>query len=62
MEKDFINDVPLSESHVSLKLSEIQKRCTELLDDSAELELALEDQAAATETPSEPSYDPYDRG
>ena len=62
MEKDFINDVPLSESHVSLKLSEIQKRCTELLDDSAELELALEDQVAAAETPSEPSYDPYDRG
>ena len=37
-------DTPLSESSVSLKLEEIQKRCSELLEQPDALsELALED-------------------
>ena len=59
MEKDF-NDVPLSESNVSLKLSEIQQRCAELLDEPDTLELSLEEPAPALST-DEPSFDPYDR-
>ena len=40
-------DVPASESSVSLKLEEIQKRCSKLLDEPQGLsELALEDAAA----------------
>jgi len=43
MEKDF-NDIPLSESNVSLKLMAIQKRCSRLLQDSETVsELKLED-------------------
>ena len=43
MQKDF-NNIPLSESNVSLKLADIQKRCTQLLQESGdELELALEE-------------------
>ena len=57
MPKDF-NDIPLSESNVSLKLAEIQRRCSELLLESGdELELALEEPAAATD-----NTNPYDRG
>jgi len=43
MEKDF-NDIPLAESNVSLKLADIQRRCSELLQDSGEsLGLTLEE-------------------
>ena len=43
MDKDF-RDIPLSESQVSLKLAEIQKRCSELLEESDDsLELSLEE-------------------
>lgn len=57
MKKDF-NDIPLSESNVSLKLADIQRRCSELLLDSGqELELALEEPSAPPE-----GRNPYDRG
>ena len=36
-------ECPLSESGVSLKLSLIQKRCSELMDETDGLELSLED-------------------
>ena len=50
-------DNPLSESSVTLKLEEIQKRCSELMDDPEGLaELTLE------ETAIEPdANDPYNR-
>jgi len=52
-------DTPLSQSNVSLKLSEIQKRCEELMEQELS-ELCLED----AETPlalAGNSYNPYDR-
>ena len=56
MQKDF-NDIPLSESNVSLKLADIQRRCTELLQDSGEsLELSLEEPPAPVD-----GANPYDR-
>jgi hypothetical protein len=40
-------DTPLSQSSVSLKLEEIQKRCSELMDEPDTLmELSLEDPTA----------------
>jgi hypothetical protein len=36
-------DAPLSQSSVSLQLSLIQKRCSELMDESDGLELSLEE-------------------
>jgi len=39
-------DAPLSQSSVSLQLSLIQKRCSELMNDSDGLELSLEEPAA----------------
>jgi len=53
-------DIPLSESNVSLRLAEIQQRCTELLTEPGALgELTLaEDAPAATPDRS----DPYNRG
>lgn len=43
MEKD-VNDIPLSESNVSLKLVAIQKRCSQILQDSENaLELSIEE-------------------
>lgn len=48
---------PLSESTITLELANIQKRCSELLDDTGAFsELKLED-------PSRPAegFDPYDR-
>jgi len=43
MDKEF-KDIPLSESQVSLKLAEIQRRCSELLQESGDsLELSLEE-------------------
>jgi hypothetical protein len=50
-------DTPISQSYVTLKLSEIQKRCSELMEAPEGLtELQLED----TETPVD-SGDPYNR-
>ena len=42
MDKEF-KDVPLSESNVSLRLADIQKRCSELLTQPDALELTLEE-------------------
>ena len=57
MHKDF-NDIPLSESNVSLKLADIQRRCAELLEDSDDgLELTLEEPIATGD-----GSNPYDRG
>jgi len=57
MEKDF-NDIPLADSNVTLRLADIQRRCSELLLDSGdELELTLEEPVAIPD-----SGNPYDRG
>ena len=55
MQKDF-NDIPLSESNVSLKLADIQRRCAALLEDDG-LELTLEEPIAPIE-----GSNPYNRG
>lgn len=50
-------DTPLSQSSVSLKLEEIQKRCSDLLESpDSLLELALEEPVARVD-----SNDPYNR-
>ncbi|MEM8815647.1 MAG: hypothetical protein AAFX56_01115 [Pseudomonadota bacterium] len=49
--------IPLSESNVSLNLSLIQKRCSELLDAPDELELSLEEPLEAVD-----DGNPYNRG
>ena len=57
MQKDF-NEIPLSESNVSLKLADIQRRCAELIQESGEsLELSLEDPAVQPD-----NNNPYNRG
>ena len=57
MQKDF-NDIPLSESNVSLKLADIQKRCSELMAESGdELELTLEEPLTTAD-----DNNPYNRG
>ena len=57
MQKDF-NDIPLAESNVSLKLADIQRRCSELLRESGdELELSLEEPVVQQE-----EGNPYNRG
>ena len=57
MQKDF-NHIPLAESNVSLKLADIQRRCSELMLDSGDdLELSLEEPVAPVE-----GSNPYDRG
>jgi len=57
MKTDF-EETPLSESNVSLKLADIQKRCSELLNDPGDLGgLSLEDPA-----PEADSNNPYNRG
>ena len=57
MQKDF-NDISLAESNVSLKLADIQKRCTQLMEESGDaLELALEEPVLAVD-----DSNPYDRG
>lgn len=57
MEKEF-KDIPLSESNVSHKLADIQKRCSELLKNSGdELELTLEEPLLAPD-----DGNPYNRG
>ena len=61
MDKDYF-DVPLSESNVSLKLADIQKRCSDLMDEpETMLELSLEDPPANDDVADENTYDPYDR-
>jgi len=47
-------DTPLSESSVTLKLSLIQKRCSELMENVDALELSLEDAEPISNT-----GDPY---
>ena len=47
-------DSPLSESSVTLSLSLIQKRCSELMDETDGLELSLEDAE-----PAKDAGDPY---
>ncbi len=49
-----VMDSPLSESSVSINLSLIQKRCSELMDEPDELELSLE-----VSEPSSDTGDPY---
>ncbi|MDJ0909253.1 MAG: hypothetical protein QNI99_08660 [Woeseiaceae bacterium] len=57
MDKDF-KDIPLSESSVSHKLADIQKRCSALMTDPDQMvELSLEEPAPALD-----SGNPYDRG
>ncbi len=57
MQKEF-KDIPLSESNVSLRLADIQRRCSELLQESeSELELSLEEPVAKGE-----GSNPYNRG
>ena len=57
MQKDF-DDMPLSESNVSLKLADIQRRCAQLLEESGdELELTLEEPALPQD-----GSNPYDLG
>ena len=52
------DDIPLSESNVSLKLADIQKRCSELLDDPDQFGgLSLEEPSAVAD-----SNNPYSRG
>lgn len=56
--KQRTDDVPLSESSVSLKLADIQKRCSRLLEEPEELDgLSLEDPAFVTD-----ESNPYNRG
>ena len=51
-------DTPISQSYVTLKLSEIQKRCSELMEAPEGLtELQLEDTEIAVD-----GSDPYNRG
>jgi len=57
MEKEF-KEIPLSQSNVSLKLADIQRRCSELLNDAAdELELTLEEPVLVAD-----DSNPYNRG
>jgi hypothetical protein len=57
MKKDF-DDIPLSQSTVSLKLADIQKRCSELVDDANDFGgLSLEDPIVELDT-----NNPYNRG
>ena len=57
MDKEF-KDIPLSQSNVSLKLADIQKRCSDLIDDPDYLGgLSLEEPVAGPD-----NGDPYGRG
>ena len=56
MQKALNDDMPLSESNVSLKLANIQKRCSQLLQDSEDsIELTLEDAVVPSD-----AFNPYD--
>lgn len=53
-----INDIPLAESNVSLKLADIQRRCAQLLEEPGDgLELTLEEPALPQD-----GSNPYDLG
>ncbi len=57
MDKDF-DDIPLSQTNVSLRLAYIQKRCSQLLDEPGELTgLSLEEPTVEPD-----KNNPYDRG
>ena len=57
MNKDY-EDVPLSHSNVSLKLADIQKRCSQLIADPDDFgELSLEEPAVEQD-----NNNPYSRG
>jgi hypothetical protein len=57
MNKDY-EDVPLSHSNVSLKLADIQKRCSMLIADPDDIgELSLEEPVAEQD-----NNNPYSRG
>lgn len=57
MDKEFNDDIPLSESNVSLKLADIQKRCSQLLQDTENsIELTLEEAVVPSD-----AFNPYDR-
>ncbi|MDH3576220.1 MAG: hypothetical protein OEO71_00170 [Gammaproteobacteria bacterium] len=57
MDKDFNDDIPLSESNVSLKLADIQKRCSQLIQDTENsIELTLEEAVVPSD-----AFNPYDR-
>jgi hypothetical protein len=57
MDKEF-KDIPRSQSNVSLKLADIQKRCSDLIDDPDYLgALSLEEPVAEPD-----NSDPYGRG
>jgi len=57
MNKEY-DDVPLSQSNVSLKLADIQRRCAELIADSDAIAgLSLEEPVAAAD-----DRNPYNRG
>ena len=59
MDKDF-TDVPLAQSNVSLKLADIQKRCSQLLDEPDDLTgLSLEEEEPVAEPDTN---NPYNRG
>ena len=59
MDKDF-TDIPLSQSNVSLKLADIQKRCSQLLVEPDDLTgLSLEEEAPVVEPDNN---NPYNRG
>ena len=57
MTKDYAN-TPLSQSNVSLKLADIQKRCSQLIEGADELgELSLEEPVLEID-----NNNPYDQG
>lgn len=57
MDKDFNDDIPLSESNVSLKLADIQKRCSQLLQETENsIGLTLEEAVIPSD-----AFNPYDR-
>lgn len=57
MDKDFNDDIPLSESNVSLKLADIQKRCSQLIQDTENsIELTLEEAVVPSD-----AFNPYNR-
>lgn len=57
MDKDFNDDIPLSESNVSLKLADIQKRCSQLIQDKENsIELTLEEAVVPSD-----AFNPYNR-
>ncbi len=56
MDKKLYDDVPLSESNVSLKLAVIQKRCAQLMEDAdSSIELTLEEAIVPRD-----AFNPYD--